>query len=198
MNLYLDTSHFLSIGILDDEFNWLHFERQLKLQHSADIHALIYQILEKNSTSAENIKSLFLCNGPGSYTGIRLGEGIAQVFELVGTKIYAFHHFEVPKILGVKKGEWICHAFKGEVFQYSWDNDSDEIKLMALASWSHEGRKLYSHQPEGPWQAHAAIDSSQLVEESAKALFSHLVSEQIRREPYYFRPLETEFKRSVE
>ena len=49
MHLYLDTSHFLSIGLLNEDFTWLQFEHHEKLQHSADIHAQIFEILKEHN-----------------------------------------------------------------------------------------------------------------------------------------------------
>ena len=197
MHLYLDTSHFLSVGLLDDNLEWLHFEHHEKLQHSADIHAQIFEILKNFNVEALELKSVFLCNGPGSYTGIRLGEGIAQLFELSKIPVLSFHQYEIPKILGVTEGQWVCHAFKKEVFNYHWNDDKVWDELISADDWEKTSSALYTHQPIGPWQDQDPMMTTQLLKENPKTIFSYLKDNNIRRESYYFRPLDKEFKRSV-
>lgn len=197
MHLYLDTSHFLSVGLLDDNFKWLHFEHHEKLQHSADIHAQIFEILKKFNVEALDLKSVFLCNGPGSYTGIRLGEGIAQLFELSQIPVYSFHQYEIAKILGVNEGQWVCHAFKKEVFNYFWNDEKVSSELIAADEWVKVTSALYTHQPSGPWESFKPILTTELLRDNPAPIFGHLKNNKIRRESYYFRPLDKEFKRSV-
>lgn len=199
MYLYLDTSHFLALGLLDHEFSWLEYERREQLQHSADIHALIFKMLEKRETEALNLKGIIICNGPGSYTGIRLGEGIAQLFELGNIPVYSFHHYQVPKILDNNSYVWVSHAFKGEVFSYRWNGNDESYELTAASEWKPvDGETIFSHQPQGPWDKFDFKDTMHLIKQSAVALFGYVLSEKMRLEPYYFRPLDKEFKRSVE
>lgn len=199
MHLYLDTSHFLALGLLDENFKWLHYEFHQKLQHSGDIHAQIHELLEKHQLETSKLNSLIVCNGPGSYTGIRLGEGIAQLFELAGIPVFAFHQFEVPYLLGTNSGAWVCHGFKREVFQYCWDDEQTEMDLIAADEWhAPKERPIFTHQPEGPWQEATPTFTTELVKERSVELFSTIVAKKWRREPYYFRPLDKEFKRSVE
>lgn len=197
MHLYLDTSHFLAIGLLDNELNWQHFEKREQLQHAGDIHARIHQILDKHGIEALDLSGVIICNGPGSYTGIRLGEGIGQLFELTSIPVYSFHQYEVPKILGVKKGQWVCHAFKREVFQYIWDGEQASSSLIAASDWQKGEHELYGHQPSGPWQEETLTFTTDLIEQNPKPIFEFVISNNIRREAYYFRPLDKEFKRSV-
>tara|TARA_R110002049_G_scaffold152444_1_gene316432 strand:- start:1661 stop:2257 length:597 start_codon:yes stop_codon:yes gene_type:complete len=197
MHLYLDTSHFLSIGLLNTELEWIHFDHDQKLQHSADIHAKIYQILESNNAEALNLSSVIICNGPGSYTGIRLGEGIAQLFELSQVPVYSFHQYEIPKILGYQIGHWVCHAFKKEVFNYIWKNEEVQDSLVTASDWASQSEHVFSHQPEGPWQSSDFLLTTELVQKQPKQIFEYIIGNKIRRESYYFRPLDKEFKRSV-
>ena len=197
MKLYLDTSHFLALGILSDDYEWLHFEKHEKLQHSGDIHSKIHQALEKVGTQALDLTSVIICNGPGSYTGIRLGEGIAQLFELAKTPVYSFHHYQVPKILGFDKGEWICHAFKREVFTHKWNEQEESNDLIAASEWKQSDLELFGHQPDGPWQDMGMLMTTDLIQARAKELLGYVEQNKLRQDSYYFRPLHKEFKRSV-
>src|SRR5690606_11113743 len=197
MYLYLDTSHFLALGLLNQKFEWVSYEKREQLQHSADIHALIHKMLSDAKCEPLNLSGVVVVNGPGSYTGIRLGEGIAQLFDLSNIPVYAFHHYQVPKILGHESGEWVCHAFKGEVFRYEWQGDSEAFDLMKASDWTQKAPRVYSHQPVGPWENNA-VDTCALIESGSSQLFSNIIANKQRQEPYYFRPLDKEFKRSVE
>ncbi len=197
MHLYLDTSHFLSIGLLNDELEWAHFEKNEKLQHSADIHARIYKILENHHIEALGLKSVIICNGPGSYTGIRLGEGIGQLFELSKIPVFSFHQYEIPQILGYQKGQWVCHAFKKEIFNYVWDEKNVKDSLVAADEWKPLCEEVFSHQTEGPWHLDGFILTTELVHKKPKLIFEYILGHKIRRESYYFRPLDKEFKRGV-
>ncbi len=198
MRLYLDTSHFLAIGVLDEACQWQHYEFHQQLQHAGDIHARIHNILNDAGAEAKDLEAVIICNGPGSYTGIRLGEGIAQLFELSNIPVYSFHQYEIPKLLGHQNGRWVCHAFKGEIFQYSWQGDQANGELIAASDWQHTpDAPLFTHQPQGPWQEQAFTLTTKLVEESPGAVLATVMAQSWRREPYYFRPLDKEFKRSV-
>lgn len=197
MKLYLDTSHFLALGILSDNYEWLHFEKHEKLQHSGDIHLKIHQALQAVGCEALDLASVIICNGPGSYTGIRLGEGIAQLFELAKVPVYSFHHYQVPKILGFEQGEWVCHAFKREVFTYKWNGPTESSDLIAASDWKPSESKLFGHQPEGPWQDFELQFTTDLIQARAKELLGHVEQNKLRQDSYYFRPLDKEFKRSV-
>ena len=107
----------------------------------------MHRLLEANSLSLNEIDEVFLINGPGSYTGIRISEGVGQVLELADKKIYSFHHFIVPQTLGIEKGHWVSNAFKGEYFIYSWEsaNSKKELVLKDDCDLSKLEGGLYSH-----------------------------------------------------
>src|SRR5690606_33604247 len=115
----------------------------------------------------KELNGLFVCNGPGSYTGIRLGEGIAQVFEMLNIPIYSFHHYKVPKLLGHESGQWSCHAFKGEIYNYLWDANSSEEQLVHASKWQPIHQQVFSNQPEGPWREVGHIAMSEVIKNSA-------------------------------
>ena len=49
-------------------------------KHSVVAMPSIKSILENNGCSINDIHEILVCNGPGSFTGIRIGAGIAKGF----------------------------------------------------------------------------------------------------------------------
>ena len=121
MHLYLDTTHGIQLGLLNNQYDWIEINNLGELKSSAVIHAYINDLLVKYNQEILDISSLVYCAGPGSYTGMRVSEGIAQIFEMAQIKLYSFYHFEIPQIYGNQHGKWLDHAFKGEIFIYDWN-----------------------------------------------------------------------------
>jgi len=90
--LYIDTStSFLYTGIVDN--NSLIGSRKVELGPLMSSNALneIASMFEENKLSPKDIKKIIVVNGPGSFTGIRIGVTIA--------KTYAWS-FDIPIIQG--------------------------------------------------------------------------------------------------
>lgn len=81
ITLYIDTSSsYLYAGIVKDS-NLL-VEVQEELGHNLSEVALpkIVEMFDKTNLSAKDINKIIVVNGPGSFTGIRVGLTIAKVF----------------------------------------------------------------------------------------------------------------------
>ncbi len=79
--LYIDTSSsYLYTGILSN--SQLIAERKLKLNNQLSVFSLpkIEEMLLEYQLEPRNIDKILVCNGPGSFTGIRIGITIAKTW----------------------------------------------------------------------------------------------------------------------
>jgi tRNA threonylcarbamoyladenosine biosynthesis protein TsaB len=191
--LFVDSTLGLNIGLLDSHFNWVEFLTFESKKPSEIIHPEIHQLLNKYQL---NLKSLecFTTSGPGSYTGMRLSEGLVQVLGLSGIKIYSFYHFEVPKLSGVKEGFWATNAFKGQVFVYTWNQLSEEKILINKDQFEIQNSKLGFTLDNSETDFSALSSSKDIIKNNPIQIFSHVHSLKMRVPPYYFRTLDEEFR----
>ncbi|MCK6593736.1 MAG: hypothetical protein L6Q33_00930 [Bacteriovoracaceae bacterium] len=198
MNLFIDTTSNLKIGILDKDCHWLHFENLDVKKPSEVIHKSIYDALQDKNLKISDIKKILTCAGPGSYTGMRLSEGIVQVLELNGAKACTFFHFEIPLLQGIQNYIWVATAFKGEYFIYHYDNGVVQKHLKLLNELPHfllqfSQEKKYCLVDDPNLGAEFTPTSKLIVENPEKYL--PVVLKREHREPaYYYRTVEEEFK----
>lgn len=77
--LFFDTStNICSVGLIISPENIKIFTSQADKQQSFIILPAIQKLLEAQSISFQNINAIAFTNGPGSFTGIRLSNSIAQ------------------------------------------------------------------------------------------------------------------------
>ncbi len=197
-SLYIDSSEHLVLGLLDDKLKWIDFLDTKERKGSGILHGLLHELLENQNLSFKDLKQVFFTAGPGSYTGMRLGEGMCQVLEMEDVKINSFYHFEVPYLLGEEKGVWISKAFKREVFVYQWNGDDSDTGLIpetdlenSLNEWEKSGLSVYTH--------FAGIldqkltSTSDMIHDQSDKLFGGVAKLDERKAPYYYRTDEKEF-----
>jgi tRNA threonylcarbamoyladenosine biosynthesis protein TsaB len=198
MKLFLDTTFGITVGLLNDKNSWIDYSFVDGKKGSAVIHKLILDVLEKNSLSVGDIKVLFQIAGPGSYTGMRVSDGISQIFEWQKIKTYSFYHFDVPKLLNISTGVWFANAFKGELFVYKWNDDKNNKLLMKL-----EDALNFLETTDIPVYTSFLNDSvksnyeltKDLIKLNSKNVFDYVEENSLKKELYYFRTLDEEFSR---
>ena len=156
------------------------------------------------------MQQVFTIAGPGSYTGVRLAAGITQILELVeNLQVFSFYHFQVPQLLGMGEGIWMCPAFKGEYFFFNCGSGCGQTLALSAALELLLGQKadchFYAANPdvrrelgrelggEEFWQRRPLRDTSVLIHDNSAAFFSQVSFQQLRLAPFYFRPEEKEF-----
>lgn len=79
--LYLDTSSsFLYTGIIDNDKVITEIKEKLDKDLSKFALLKVSQMFEENNISADEINKIIVVNGPGSFTGVRIGLTIAKTF----------------------------------------------------------------------------------------------------------------------
>jgi tRNA threonylcarbamoyladenosine biosynthesis protein TsaB len=176
-SLFLDTTQGLTVGLLDRDFSWVFYEYTDEKKPSEIIHDKIYFILNKFNLSIEKVQFISIA-GPGSYTGMRLSEGVSTILEWGGVSIFSFYHFEVPFLTGIESGRWVTNAFKNQVFLYEWNAENSKTTLLSECLDT---------------EAFTLIKTRELIFSHSREIFSKVIHLNKPKETYYFRSLEEEF-----
>ena len=195
-SLYVDSTSGLTVGLLNSSFEWIEYNEYDNKKPSEIIHVEILNLLKKHSVNLKKDCRFIFNSGPGSYTGMRLGEGLAQVFEWDQLPVFSFHHFDVPKLMDINEGFWVTSAFKGQVFLYEWnlsklesaqtliDSHQFEIKNSQLGFTLNESEEAF----------HELQSTKDLIKKNQKIIFKKVVENNLRVSPFYFRTIDEEFK----
>ncbi len=114
--------------------------------HAAFIHTAIQQLLISSNTSLNDIEAIAVVNGPGSYTGIRVGMASAKglCFALKKPLITVSTLLLLAQSAleaGVDLGYLICpllHARQAEVYGALYDNTLQEIIAPTVINLTHQ------------------------------------------------------------
>lgn len=195
-SLYVDSTSGLVIGLLDSEFKWIEYHDTNEKKPSEVIHVEIYNLIKKYNLDLKTM-NFFFSAGPGSYTGMRLGEGIAQILAWEDRNVFSFLHFEVPKFVGVRKGFWVTNAFKGQVFSYNWnlEDGTSEKELINSADFKIMDPSLGYTLAADSKDFSELKNTKDLIKNSSEVIFAHVYKEKMREPPYYFRTLDEEFNK---
>lgn len=192
-SLFVDSTSGLVIGLLDSNFCWLEYLSLDEKKPSEIIHFEIFNLLKKYNLKLSEMQC-FISSGPGSYTGMRLSEGLAQVFELEKIPVYSFYHFDVPKLSGVLNGFWVSNAFKGQIFVYNWNGDEVEKHLLNKDAFVIEEKKLgFTLDASDPLFSNL-VSTKNLIKEKASVIFPKVSAKRLREQPFYFRSIDEEFR----
>lgn len=192
MHLFIDTTDKITIGLLSKDWKWVEYFNDPDVVISSKLHSYIYSFLNKHDLEITQLDSLVYCAGPGSYTGMRVAEGIADLIDWNGMNIHSFYHFEVPKMLNIGKGVWFANAFKGEKFLFTWDQKTEVKTLIKNEEFnkSLDGfENKFSHVDDPELEA---LSTTSLIKNKSEEFFPLIQS---RRELFYYRELEQEFQK---
>lgn len=201
MHLFLDSSQFIQVGLLDADFNWVHREIIENRKGSQLIHSVVYEMMEEANAKTKEIDGIFLANGPGSYTGIRVAEGMGQVFEIEGIPVCSLYHFEVPFFCEIKNYSFFSEAFKGEVFHYRREGEKSSHQLIPkedflLLMEKKERSTLLGDcfSLEANLLGREMRGIYQLYEKQSPDIFTKAMERKEHLPPFYYRSAEKEFK----
>jgi tRNA threonylcarbamoyladenosine biosynthesis protein TsaB len=198
--LFIDSTYNLSLGILTEGLEWLSFQKFSGQKASVVIQKASYELLNTHNIRPENLQGIITINGPGFYTGLRLAEGFADVFSFFGVRNFSFYSYEIPLWLGYQEGTWMTKAYRGEYFFYRWKGHESSIDLIPVKKFqimTHEN-DYFIHSQEALDDISLSlikntIETSKLLKEFPKEIFKNVITG-LKRDPYYFRAPEDEFK----
>lgn len=188
--LYLDTTNGLTIGLLNEKFEWIVFESSDEKKPSEVIHKKIDEISKQFNVDMTQ-STLITIAGPGSYTGMRLSEGLANILKICGTKVVSLLHFEIPLLTGVQSGVWITNAFKNQFFVYEW-NGNENRNFLIDANDMNFSKEIFSNM-QLPLFKNIQF-TTELIKENPQPIFNFAVNRGQFLGAYYFRTLDEEFK----
>ena len=129
--LYLDTSSsFLYCGLFDDDKEIFEIKENLGKKMSEEVLYRINAKFDENKISTDSVDKIILVNGPGSFTGVRIGITIAKVYSFA-LKIPVI---TISSLLAMSLSSKtnsvhvpIIDARRGYVFSGIYDEDSSVI-----------------------------------------------------------------------
>jgi tRNA threonylcarbamoyladenosine biosynthesis protein TsaB len=129
--LYIDTSSsYLYTAIVEDDKLISEIKEEFGQSLSEVALPKIVSMFEKNNLSAKDIDKIIVVNGPGSFTGIRIGITIAKVFawsiNIPITTIYSLQAMVISSKLN-KIHVPMINARRGYVFAAIYDENYKEI-----------------------------------------------------------------------
>ena len=84
ISLFIDTSlEDVSIALVKDDKELSLIHENIPGKHSIYVTKYIDDILKENNLSPDNVDEIIVVNGPGSFTGIRIGVTIAKMFAYI-------------------------------------------------------------------------------------------------------------------
>lgn len=200
--LFIDSTYELSLGVLDDGLSWLAFESHGGGQKaSAIIQARSYELLSKFNLNPKELSGIVIVNGPGFYTGLRLAEGFADVFTFFGVKQFSLYSYEIPLWCGHQSGTWFTKAYRGEYYYYHWDRAESNQELLTTKEIKSgfKGQQIFIHSQASLDSISTAlisqpIETTDLLKKHPKEIFEQVIKNSLKRESFYFRAPEDEFK----
>jgi tRNA threonylcarbamoyladenosine biosynthesis protein TsaB len=206
-SLFIDTTYDTTLGLLDDDLEWICFEKFIGQKVSRVIQKEVHQFLSANNLKPADLECVISIAGPGFYTGLRLSEGFADVFTFFGVKHYSFFTYQIPKLTGIRLGVWMTKAYRGEYFFHHWGDDTQENILVP----SNELAAYMAKMDDQPCYIHseAALDelslslishyktTNELLKNSSAEIFKSIIAMNSKVDSFYFRAPEDEFKVSV-
>ncbi|WP_408098587.1 hypothetical protein ACJVC5_06665 [Peredibacter sp. HCB2-198] len=201
-SLFIDSTYDLGLGVLDDGLNWLTFERLQGQKASVVIQSSAYELLKKHQINPQELKSIISINGPGFYTGLRLAEGFADVFQFFGVPHYSFYSYDIPAWCGVKSGVWFTKAYRGEYFFYHWDESGSRQELLSgkeIAAVLEKYENVFIHSDVSLDELSRGLikqstSTLEMLQKNPQVIFKNVLDQKLKKEAFYFRAPEDEFK----
>ena len=198
--LFLDTTYDVFLGVLDDKYSWLGFKQFSGKKASVVIQKETFNLCHELGLKVKDLNGVITIAGAGFYTGLRLSEGFADIFKAFKIPSYNLYSHEIPKLAGVVSGVWVTKAYRGEyLFSYWGDFQKTELVTASDITQKIQAEKIiYIHSQSALDELairslNVSISTAELIQKKPEIL-EKVVVENWKRESYYFRAPEDEFK----
>jgi tRNA threonylcarbamoyladenosine biosynthesis protein TsaB len=205
--LFVDSTYDISLGLLNEDLEWLEFSTFKDQKASSIIQKETYELLERLKFNIKDLSRIVTVAGPGFYTGLRLSEGFADVLKFSGIQHQSFFSYTLPKMMKVKSGVWMTKAYRGEYFFHIWNESESKNELIStkelpnyLANLNQESIFVHSLSALDDFSRgflnkyHTTSDVLRLQPQN---VFEFILKNNLKEESYYFRAPEDEFKVSL-
>lgn len=126
--LFIDTSNSLIIGVVKD-YKLTYFINEDTKETSGKVMPYLDEALTKSNLDIKDINKIFVVNGPGSFTGIRVGVTIAKIISYcLNIPIIAINELELMASNNNTNSVAIIDARRGFVYGAIYDKDLNIIK----------------------------------------------------------------------
>lgn len=204
--LFIDSTYDITLGILNDQLEWRDFKRFTGQKASIILQTEVFNLLQSQGLKPQDISGVVTIAGPGFYTGLRLSEGFADVLKFFQKPLYSFYTYEIPLWCGVEQGVWMTKAYRGEYFFHYWNKEESKNVLVPTKELALEVAKtdsqMFIHSlsaldEQSLGLVSDPISTHDLLKSESKKIFKEVLNKNIRRESFYFRAPEDEFKVSL-
>ena len=79
MYLYVDSADDLSLGLIDKDYRIIEFKEIKAKKTSLVLQKSILELLAAHNLKLNTLSGVIFCSGPGSYTGMRVGQGFVDI-----------------------------------------------------------------------------------------------------------------------
>lgn len=199
--LYIDTTYDITLGLLDDAMSWTDLRHFKSQKASSTLQVEAHKLLSDFKIDPKNLTNIVTVAGPGFYTGLRLSEGFADVFQFFNVNNLSFYSYDIPKWCGFKSGVWITKAYRGEYFFHHWDGaESKDVLISAaeLADYLKPLTNIFIHSATSLDEKLSALmgevtSTNDLLRSHADKIFTNIFPNS-KKESFYFRAPEDEFR----
>jgi tRNA threonylcarbamoyladenosine biosynthesis protein TsaB len=204
-SLFVDTTYDITLGLLDASPNWLALNKFEGQKVSSVLQKETFRLCQEHQSTPDQLQVLYTVAGPGFYTGLRLAEGLADVFSFFGIAHYSFYSYEIPLMCGYQTGVWVTKAYRGEYFFHHWKNDQSRNVLIAasdLPGYDLTEENVFIHSDTALDDAlrsrlMSPISTHDLLRQHPQTIFSQVLGHKTKQESFYFRAPEDEFRVSL-